>query len=53
MEGTRNLEVYKFWSENLKYREHLEKFRHRWKNNIKMDIQERGWLDSISSIRNE
>jgi hypothetical protein len=35
MEGTRNVEVYKFWSENLKYREQLGKSRHRWKGNIK------------------
>jgi hypothetical protein len=25
IEGTRNVEVYKFWSENQKYKEHSEK----------------------------
>jgi hypothetical protein len=32
-----------FWWGNLREREHLEKPRRRWENNIKMDLREVEW----------
>jgi hypothetical protein len=34
----------KFWLENLKGRDHV-KDRHRWEDNIRMDLKEIGWGD--------
>jgi hypothetical protein len=31
---------YKVWSENLKVRDHFERMRHRWEDNIKIDLKE-------------
>jgi hypothetical protein len=40
-----------FWWGNLRERYHLEP-RHRWEDNIKMDIQEVGWgMDWIDLVR--
>jgi hypothetical protein len=33
-----------FWWGNLREREHLWRPRHRWEDNIKMDLQEVGWV---------
>jgi hypothetical protein len=32
-----------FWLENLKGRDYLEISRHRWEDNIRMDLRETGW----------
>jgi hypothetical protein len=34
-----------FWWESPKERDHLEDLRHRWENEIRMDLREIGWGD--------
>jgi hypothetical protein len=36
------IDTYKIWAENLKGRDDFGRLRHRWKDNINIDLKERG-----------
>jgi hypothetical protein len=43
--------AYKFWSENLKGRDHSEDPRCRWNDNIRMNVREVGWESVFMWLR--